>query len=190
MRNREDDEQEPTGKTAQDILEELETVTFHLNSLYQRLSQDRDSWAVTGGDLASAVGELQQHIQKFGAVGDTLQQQLAKCIQQESKHAAMIASDAMKQAAKDVLEKEVGSATERLDNVVARASAILGTYGREMSHVRIWYVVILIVGAVLGGAIGAWCTNYAAGTGSVRAGVEQAPSPEQAVRKPRTVRGS
>lgn len=47
MHDREDDEQAPTGKAEQDILTELETVTFHLSSLYQRLSQDRDSWALT-----------------------------------------------------------------------------------------------------------------------------------------------
>ena len=189
MLDRDDDEQAPTGKAEQDILTELETVTFHLSSLYQRLSQDRDSWAVTGGDLASAVGELQQHLQKFATLESTLRQQIAKSIQQESKIAAATVSDAIKHSAKEALDKQIGHSSEHLDNVVGRAHSVLIRYEREFSHVKLWYLALIMVGALLGGGIGTAATLYVAGGGR-QARIEQSPVTQETVRKPRAAKGN
>lgn len=66
----------------EDVLHQLKELTHHLNVLYKRLSNDRDSWAVTGGDLAQVVEKLQRQIKGFVNVEEKFKQQLASFIKQ------------------------------------------------------------------------------------------------------------
>ena len=118
-----------------------------------------------------------------------MRQQIAKSIQQESKIAAATVSDAIKHSAKEALDKQIGHSSEHLDNVVGRAHSVLIRYEREFSHVKLWYLALIMVGALLGGGIGTAATLYVAGGGR-QARIEQSPVTQETVRKPRAAKGN
>jgi TPP-dependent 2-oxoacid decarboxylase len=136
-------------------LEKLETVAFHLTALYQRLSQDRDSWAVTGGDLAEAVQALQAHIKESTAFDEKFQQQLVRFIQQETKKAGDTVALALTNAARESTTREINTITERLGSAADNAVSTLFAYKREVGRSNLWLAIGVIMGAMFGGAVGA-----------------------------------
>lgn len=144
-----------------ETIDKLETVAFHLDALCERLSKDRDNWAVTGGDLAQAVEELQKHIKSFAAIDEAFRKQLGKFIREETRQAAVTVTESLKQSVKEATTQEVAAITKKLDTAVDHAVRVIAGYEREVDRFNKWIMpVILGLGAVLGGMAGAFFIEY------------------------------
>lgn len=163
MHDRDDDEPEviaPTTSDEEEIRVAMESAAYRLQRLYQRLSQDRDSWAATGGNLAQATQELQKHIKSFAAIDETFRKQLAKFIREETRQAATIVAEHLKQGAKEELAKEIGSSVERLNDSVNRAGNILAAYKQAAVSIERGTLIFMILGCLIGGMLSGILVAY------------------------------
>lgn len=160
-----------------EAIEKLETVTFHLNELCQRLSKDRDSWAMTGGDLAQAVEELQKHIKGFVDVEEKFKQQLAKFIREESKQAAATVAESLKQ--------EINPVADRFVQIVRNTEMILRQYEWVVDEANSkWKAAITpLLAAMLGAVIGGTLLYYAGGFDNPRVVIQKTVAPVHEVQK-------
>ncbi len=156
MHERFDEEPEAAGD-GKDILEQLEELTQHLNELYQSLSKDRDSWAVTGGDLAQAVEDLQKQIKSFSTVEEKFKQQLASFIKQETRQAAdSVASS---------LEREIKPLMDRFGTLLGDTKRLLVNYEWAIKKSSgIWANILTpLFAAMTGGVIAALLVYFLSG---------------------------
>lgn len=149
MHDRFDDEVTEKAGAGKDVLQQLEELTHHLGELYQRLSTDRDSWAVTGGDLAQTVEELQKQIKGFSSVEEKFKQQLASFIKQETRQAADNVVGSM--------EKEIKPLLGRFSTTLLDTKRLLTSYEWAMKKSSgIWANVLTpLLAAMTGGVIAA-----------------------------------
>lgn len=157
MHDRFDDEVVENAQSGEDVLKQLEELTHHLGELYQRLSTDRDSWAVTGGELAQTVEDLQKQIKGFSAVEEKFKQQLASFIKQETKQAATTVAESLEQQLKPLLDK--------FGSLLQDTKQLLANYEWAMKQSSgIWANVLTpLLAAMTGGVISAILVYFLAG---------------------------
>lgn len=151
MKDHYDDElkQKPTESQ-----EQLETVAFHFTQLYQRLAQDRDSWAMTGGDLAEAIEAFEKQLQQLETLEETLRQQLTESIEEKTRQVTAIMCDSFKQATKVILFENIEKTADHLIKIFQNADQMLSHHQQEMANTKKWWLGIAFISALSGGIIG------------------------------------
>lgn len=132
----------------------LETVAFHLTQLYQRLAQDRDSWAMTGGDLAEALEAFEKQLQQLATLEERLRQQLKESIEEKTRQVTAIMSDSFKQATKVVLSENIEETADHLIKIFQNADQILSHHQQDIANTKKWWLGIAFISALLGGILG------------------------------------
>lgn len=150
MKERYDDER----PKASDSSDRLEAVAFHLTHLYQRLAQDRDHWAVTGGHLAEAIEIFDKQLHQLETLDQHLRQQLERSIKEGIQHLAVALAEAYQQATKEVMTQQIKSSVDDLRKTVQDTTYTLQAYQQDVTETRKWWLVIALMSALLGSIIG------------------------------------
>lgn len=141
----------------------LEAVAFHFTQLYQRLVQDRDNWAVTGGDLADAVKAFEKQLRHLETLDEQLRQQLSHSLENNTRQAVDRLTDSFKQGTQAVLVEEIKGSADDLLKIVQEAKYVLSIYQQEMAHARKWWIGIAFISALSGSMIGGltlYCLHF------------------------------
>ena len=138
----------------------LETIAFHFNQLYQRLAQDRDTWAMTGGDLAGAVESFEKKIQHLETLDERLKQQLNYSMEDKTRQVVDRLIPSFRQETQAILAEEIKGSTNDLFKTVQDAKHILSIYQRDMADARKWWISIAFISALLGSMIGGLMLYY------------------------------
>lgn len=147
-------DQEDLKQKPSESSDRLEAVAFHLTQLYQRLSQDRDHWAVTGGHLAEAVEIFGKHLHQLETLDEHLRQQLKSSIGEGIQHLAVALAHAYQQATKEVLTQQIKASVDDLKKTVQDTSHTLQVYQQEVTGTRKWWLIIALISALSGSIIG------------------------------------
>lgn len=138
----------------------LEAVAFHLTHLYQRLSQDFDRWAVTGGHLAEAVEIFGKQLHHLETLDEKLRQQLERSIGEGIQRLAVALAQAYQQVTKEVMTQEIKGSVDVLNKAVQDTKHTLQAYQQEVTDTRKWWLIIASISALLGGILGGLTLHY------------------------------
>lgn len=140
--------------------ERLETVAFQFTQLYQRLSQEFDRWAVTGGTLADAVETFEKQLQQLATLEERVKQQLNESIEEKTKQVIVIMFDSFKQATKAILSEDIEKTADHLIKIFQKADQILSHHQQDMANTRKWWIGIAFMSALSGGVLGGLILYY------------------------------
>lgn len=158
MNDRNDEELLEIPETENPV-QSLKTVAMLLKGLYQQLAQERDAITLSGGEMAHAVKQFQDHLTQFAAFEKACRNYVADGIKKEVRESVPAMAHDLSQK---VTEYSIKPIHESVTHLRAMTTRLQGLYDEGAARQKTPWVLIGLVFfllSLLGGLIGGFAVH-------------------------------
>ncbi len=161
MYDRAEDAEDSVSTTAPvtEVVQELKTVAFLLNGLYQQLATERDALVMAGGQITQSVADFTHQLHQLKITEQRLQGTLIQSIREESLKATQAMAREVGQTLANTVTDQLEHSFEYLTVCTQAAKTQLEDYRETLQRSTWWRWLGFVVIALASGLIGGFVTH-------------------------------